>query len=497
MKKVLLQKFGTSPPANGDTSFMKDRRPSVYNKEQNRKGWSKSNTLNIINISASDRVASASLLALPTFVGYSTSNSANSLISNSSSNGDAGSNSTISSKSSSEASDSRPHSPIVMLGGKNNTVANNSTINKKPKTKRNKSRSTLSKPRARNSVKMLSEANNKHLSACHRCGNVRKEKIECTKCIHVYCTRCHERMSQFYGIDAFIDGCPMCKRLCCCGENRSEECNREVHCYKKCPAAKLAAKFARQSDKMNLLYGQFNNKEKKQQQQKQKQQHSSPTSTSASETLRRMSTGSSGVLSNGFNFRSNSPFEMMVARGAIDRNVYNHINQMSPAEQLQHAATLLQMSPNARRRAQSEIIRVPSSRGGSRRNNNAELPAWYDPIELAKMQQRMLEEDDEDDLPSSITGRIGAYTLQERRKKLERYLEKRTRRIWDRNVRYQCRKNIAVNRLRVRGRFISREEELSLINAGFSPAMKDAEKTAKAVAWIESRRKERSMSSIN
>ena len=152
---------------------------------------------------------------------------------------------------------------------------------------------------------------------------------------------------------------------------------------------------------------------------------------------------------------------------------------MSPAEQLQHAATLLQMSPNARRRAQSEIIRVPSSRGGSRRNNNAELPAWYDPIELAKMQQRMLEEDDEDDLPSSITGRIGAYTLQERRKKLERYLEKRTRRIWDRNVRYQCRKNIAVNRLRVRGRFISREEELSLINAGFSPAIKDAEKTAK------------------
>ena len=113
------------------------------------------------------------------------------------------------------------------------------------------------------------------------------------------------------------------------------------------------------------------------------------------------------------------------------------------------------------------------------------------------MQQRMLEEDDEDDLPSSITGRIGAYTLQERRKKLERYLEKRTRRIWDRNVRYQCRKNIAVNRLRVRGRFISREEELSLINAGFSPAIKDAEKTAKAVAWIESRRKERSMSSIN
>ena len=127
-----------------------------------------------------------------------------------------------------------------------------------------------------------------------------------------------------------------------------------------------------------------------------------------------------------------------------------------------------------------------------------ELPAWYDPIELAKMKQRMLEEgNDEEDLPSSVTGRIGAYTLKERRKKLERYLEKRTRRIWDRNVRYQCRKNIAVNRLRVRGRFISREEEMSLINAGFSPSPDDASKAAEAVAWIERRRKERSMSSIN
>ena len=128
------------------------------------------------------------------------------------------------------------------MGGKNNTVANNSTVNKKPKTKRNKSRSTLSKPRARNSVKMLSEANNKHLSACHRCGNVRKEKIECTKCIHVYCTRCHERMSQFYGIDAFIDG-SYGKRLTAGGENYGRNAIGKFIVAKKCPAAKLAAKF--------------------------------------------------------------------------------------------------------------------------------------------------------------------------------------------------------------------------------------------------------------
>ena len=135
-------------------------------------------------------------------------------------------------------------------------TSGSTTVNQKPKVKRVKPRISKSKSRARNSVKMLSDENNKHLSACHRCGNVRKEKWKCSKCIHVYCLRCYERMKVFYGEDGFSEGCPMCKRLCCCGANRSEFCQREVHCYKKCPAAKLAASFARQTDKI-ILYGQF------------------------------------------------------------------------------------------------------------------------------------------------------------------------------------------------------------------------------------------------
>ena len=115
---------------------------------------------------------------------------------------------------------------------------------------------------------------------------------------------------------------------------------------------------------------------------------------------------------------------------------------------------------------------------------------------MAKTRQEM-EANNEVELPSSVTGLIGAYTLEERRKKLERYLAKRSRRVWDRNVRYQCRKNIAVNRLRVRGRFISREEEESLLNAGFTTTSDDMDEVVKAVAFIEQRRKERSMSSIN
>ena len=63
MKKVLLQKFGTSPPTNGESSFKQIKRPSVYKKQKNKKAWRSKDQLNKMNISASDRVASASLLA--------------------------------------------------------------------------------------------------------------------------------------------------------------------------------------------------------------------------------------------------------------------------------------------------------------------------------------------------------------------------------------------------------------------------------------------------
>ena len=40
MKKVLLQKFGSSPP-DSELAFTQVRRPSVYKNEYNRKAWSK------------------------------------------------------------------------------------------------------------------------------------------------------------------------------------------------------------------------------------------------------------------------------------------------------------------------------------------------------------------------------------------------------------------------------------------------------------------------
>mmetsp|Transcript_6975 Transcript_6975/g.12762 ORF Transcript_6975/g.12762 Transcript_6975/m.12762 type:complete len:158 (-) Transcript_6975:1508-1981(-) len=59
---------------------------------------------------------------------------------------------------------------------------------------------------------------------------------------------------------------------------------------------------------------------------------------------------------------------------------------------------------------------------------------------------------------------IGTLTQQQRQEKLRRYLEKKQRRVWAKRIKYDCRKKVADNRVRVKGRFVSKAkaEELSL-----------------------------------
>ena len=49
-------------------------------------------------------------------------------------------------------------------------------------------------------------------------------------------------MMEEHGEITFQEGCPVCKELCCCGVNRSINCIRKFHCYKKCPAMKKLGK---------------------------------------------------------------------------------------------------------------------------------------------------------------------------------------------------------------------------------------------------------------
>jgi len=61
---------------------------------------------------------------------------------------------------------------------------------------------------------------------------------------------------------------------------------------------------------------------------------------------------------------------------------------------------------------------------------------------------------DEKSSPSTVLEKkIGKLTPEQRKLAIAKFMDKRTRRKWGRKVEYQCRKNLAVQRVRVHGRF--------------------------------------------
>merc|ERR1719203_952276 len=56
-------------------------------------------------------------------------------------------------------------------------------------------------------------------------------------------------------------------------------------------------------------------------------------------------------------------------------------------------------------------------------------------------------------------GRIGIYTPDERAAIIAKFNSKRTRRVWNKKIRYNCRKDLADRRVRVKGRFVKRSSE--------------------------------------
>lgn len=55
---------------------------------------------------------------------------------------------------------------------------------------------------------------------------------------------------------------------------------------------------------------------------------------------------------------------------------------------------------------------------------------------------------------------VGAYSPDSRKLRIERFLAKRGHRVWIKKVKYDVRKNFADSRLRVKGRFVKKEDEL-------------------------------------
>eukprot|EP01082_Thalassiosira_pseudonana_P003402 g2685.t1.1.5e174189 g2685 g2685.t1 contig12:608525-610285(+) len=62
-------------------------------------------------------------------------------------------------------------------------------------------------------------------------------------------------------------------------------------------------------------------------------------------------------------------------------------------------------------------------------------------------------------------GRIGIYTPAERAVIITKFNAKRARRVWNKKIRYNCRKNLADRRLRVKGRFVKRNADATTDDA--------------------------------
>jgi len=72
-------------------------------------------------------------------------------------------------------------------------------------------------------------------------------------------------------------------------------------------------------------------------------------------------------------------------------------------------------------------------------------------------------------------GRIGVYTPAERAAIIAKFNGKRSRRVWNKKIRYNCRKNLADRRMRVKGRFVKRSTEQA---AALAAQQKDEPVTA-------------------
>lgn len=66
--------------------------------------------------------------------------------------------------------------------------------------------------------------------------------------------------------------------------------------------------------------------------------------------------------------------------------------------------------------------------------------------------------------------KVGALTVEERKRKVDKYLMKRKTRSWGRKISYDCRKRVADSRLRVKGRFVTKEQAFKLLDGTITPS---------------------------
>mmetsp|Transcript_16848 Transcript_16848/g.37909 ORF Transcript_16848/g.37909 Transcript_16848/m.37909 type:complete len:312 (+) Transcript_16848:977-1912(+) len=104
-----------------------------------------------------------------------------------------------------------------------------------------------------------------------------------------------------------------------------------------------------------------------------------------------------------------------------------------------------------------EEIKLPKKKGIVNTNNiatkNDKVGSNITSVLIPQSPTDLLPEERPDDW-------VGAYSPQSRRARIERFLIKRNHRVWTKKVKYDVRKNFADSRLRVKGRFVKKEDEL-------------------------------------
>jgi hypothetical protein len=81
---------------------------------------------------------------------------------------------------------------------------------------------------------------------CHRCGNIRKNNIACNSCEQIFCKACARKFEDFSGTGFKFNtkkpGCPVCLKLCCCGNAKGSACQSKFHCYRRCEISRKSSK---------------------------------------------------------------------------------------------------------------------------------------------------------------------------------------------------------------------------------------------------------------
>lgn len=150
------------------------------------------------------------------------------------------------------------------------------------------------------------------------------------------------------------------------------------------------------------------------------------------------------------------------------------------------AALIKNKSPSLVSRSSTPSLSI--SKANSQSSNNETIPSRYlgeddknldhDQL-LRRARSRLLEDLSQSSiasgekgmltLPHSLekykevynkNGRIGIYTPAERAAIIARFQKKRKSRVWNKKIRYNCRKNLADRRLRIKGRFVKRSTPL-------------------------------------